>query len=93
MTDPALDQVVFSLLTGTGVAFAVVLVLLGIRRLVQPRPRAAAPPVEEVEPAAEVTELAGEPAAPVEAEEQPGTHEGVEVPEPRDPAEAPVAAR
>ncbi|SHK06258.1 hypothetical protein SAMN05443637_102216 [Pseudonocardia thermophila] len=38
MTDPAILETVYALLAGSGVAVAVVLLLLGVRRLVQRRP-------------------------------------------------------
>jgi hypothetical protein len=83
MTDPALDGVVTTLLTGTGIAIAVVLVLLGVARLVRRRPRPVAAPVQPVQAyAEEQPEPVDEPAG-AEAPE-------VEVPAPRDPAEAPA---
>ncbi len=86
MTDPALDGVVTTLLTGTGVAIAVVLVLLGVARLVRRRPQPVAASVETVQD--DVEELQEQP----EPVEEPAGAEApeVEVPAPRDPAEAPA---
>jgi uncharacterized protein (TIGR03382 family) len=78
MTDPALDQVAYTLLAGTGVAIAAVLVLLGVYRLVRRRPQPHPLPVDELAGSTEQPE-------PVAAE---GPE--VEVPTPRDPAEAPA---
>jgi len=96
VTDPALDQVAYSLLTGTGVAIAVVLVLLGVYRLVRRRPQPHPLPVAPAD-VPEQQAVRGEEQSEEPVVEEPAAGQGtgapeVEVPEPRDPAEAPSAA-
>jgi hypothetical protein len=84
VTDPALDGVVIALLTGSGIAIAVVLLMLGVARLVRRRPHPVAAPVEATP---------GESVEEQEAVEEPAGAEApeAEVPAPREPAEAPAA--
>lgn len=90
VTDPALDGVVFALLTGSGIAFAVVLVMLGVGRLVRRRPAPVALPVEAAQ---DYAEEQPEQQEQLESVEEPAGAEApeVEVPAPRDPAEVPAA--
>jgi hypothetical protein len=86
MTDPALSGVVTTLLTGTGIAIAVVLVLLGVARLVRRRPRPVAAPGQPVQAYTEEQQEQLEPVEETAGAEAPE----VEVPARRDPAEAPA---
>jgi len=83
MTDPAIANLVFTLVAGVGIAVVAVLLLLGVLRLVRGPARPAAAPVVEAQP-----DVAAEPVdvTPVElALAEVGPVE-VEMPTPRAPA-------